>query len=704
MSALSPLYLLGLIAVAAPVIFHLIRRSPRGEVPFSSLLFLSASPPRLTRRSRLEHLLLLLLRAAALCLLALAFARPFLRQEAQWSLAEAPARRIAVLVDRSASMRRGSLWPRAKTLAGQAVAQCGPGDEFAVFAFDRTVQPVLSFAEAASLDRARRADLAAQRIDRLEPTWAATNLGQALIDAIGAIEDVADSAKKTARMARRVVLISDLQEGSRLDALGEFEWPSDVELELKTVSDSGSNAGLYELAAPVDSAPAGPNRERRIRVFNEPGSNRERFTLSWEAALGSKLGDPIDVYVPPGESRVVRVPPPPRALAPRTLVLTGDTVSFDNRFHVADVKNEELDVLYVGLDRAVDPSGMLYYLNRVFPDNGRRSVRIQARRPSEAFDAPPDRTPALAIVAAEIPRESAVRLRHYVTSGGTLVFVAARPGRSETLAALADLAPPLLEEAVVPRDVMLGEIAFDHPLFVPMAAAQYSDFTKIHFWKYRRLPAAMIGESRVLARFENGDAAILERPLGKGNLIVLASGWNPADSQLARSSKFVPLLMAMLDRRDPRSSADENHVVGDRIRIPAPGDSRKAVVVHKPAGKLVSLAPGSEAFDDTDLPGVYAVDLPDGRREFAVNLDPSESKTQGLAIETLEQLGCRLAKPAGTVLDVETLRQMRNAELESRQKLWRWLIAVAICVLIVETWLAGRIKRPRLAHAEVLST
>ena len=78
MSFLTPLYILGALAIAAPIVFHLIRRTPRGEVPFSSLMFLSPSPPRLTRRSRLDHWLLLLLRAAALCLLAFAFARPFL--------------------------------------------------------------------------------------------------------------------------------------------------------------------------------------------------------------------------------------------------------------------------------------------------------------------------------------------------------------------------------------------------------------------------------------------------------------------------------------------------------------------------------------------------------------------------------------------------------------------------------------------------
>ena len=87
-----------------------------------------------------------------------------------------------------------------------------------------------------------------RQLDRLAPSWGGTNLGQALIDAVSAIEDMADTSEKSGRMPRRVVLISDLPQGSRLEALGDFEWPSDVELELKTVTDDGSNAGLAVLA------------------------------------------------------------------------------------------------------------------------------------------------------------------------------------------------------------------------------------------------------------------------------------------------------------------------------------------------------------------------------------------------------------------------------------------------------------------------
>ena len=51
-------------------------------------------------------------------------------------------------------------------------------------------------------------------------------------------------------------MISDLSQGSRLDALGEFEWPSDVELDLKTVAVTGSNAGLERLADQIEGEPA----------------------------------------------------------------------------------------------------------------------------------------------------------------------------------------------------------------------------------------------------------------------------------------------------------------------------------------------------------------------------------------------------------------------------------------------------------------
>jgi sirohydrochlorin ferrochelatase len=702
MSFLTPLYVLGVLAVVAPIVFHLIRRSPRGEVPFSSLMFLSPTPPRLTRRSRLDNWLLLLLRAAALCLLAVAFGRPFLRQAVQLSFNDVERRRIAVLIDTSASMRRGDLWPRAKAIAEEVIAGCRATDQVAVYSFDASTRPLLGFEESATLDPRRRLAIAKARLDSLAPTWGRTELGQALIDAVAAIEDEADTSEKAARMPRRIVLIGDLQQGSRLDALGNFEWPSEVELDLKTVSVSGSNAGLHWLADQVEGESSEADPQRRVWVSNDSGSRQENFELLWVDEKGTETGKPIPVYVPPGESRVVRVPRPPGSSALRALRLKGDTYPFDNSLFFADERRDDATVLYVGTDGADDPEGLLYYLQRVFLDSPQRSVRVRSAPPQSVLALESERSLPLVILATETTPENVRALQNYARAGGTLLYVVTSPGPAKTLAALAeaDTSPQEVEEATVSRDVMLGEISFDHPLFAPLAGAQFNDFTKIHFWKYRRINAHALGDARVLARFENGDAAVLEKPLGKGRLVVLTSGWQPADSQLARSSKFVPLMSALLESRTARPVDAANHIVNDRVPLPVSDDSTKGLVIHKPDGAAITAEPPSPFFADTDEPGVYTIDTPAGARSFAVNLDPLESKTAPLHVETLEQLGCRLANHARERVDQAYVQQLQNMELENRQKLWRSLILAAIGVLIVETWLAGRKTEPRSPRAE----
>ncbi len=77
MNFLTPWFLIGGLAIAGPVVFHLIRRAARERVSFSSLMFLRPTAPRVTRRRKLEHFWLLLLRCLALLLLAAGFARPF---------------------------------------------------------------------------------------------------------------------------------------------------------------------------------------------------------------------------------------------------------------------------------------------------------------------------------------------------------------------------------------------------------------------------------------------------------------------------------------------------------------------------------------------------------------------------------------------------------------------------------------------------
>src|SRR5205085_1497151 len=134
----------------------------------------------------------------------------------------------------------------------------------------------------------------------------------------------------------------------------------------------GSNAGVQWLDDPAGAEAPGAEARPRVRVSNDPGSRQEAFQLLWVDDQGAGAGKPVDVYVPPGESRVVRVPPPPGPSTRRTLRLRGDAHGFDNTLFLAAGRQEEATVLYLGTDAADDPAGLLYYLQRVFPDTPRR--------------------------------------------------------------------------------------------------------------------------------------------------------------------------------------------------------------------------------------------------------------------------------------------------------------------------------------------
>src|SRR5688572_12586709 len=170
MSFLAPLFLVGALAVAAPIIFHLIRRTSREKIPFSSLMFLQPTPPRVTRSSRLENIFLLLLRCLVLCLLALGFARPFLQKPVAADNAAGAGQRIVILVDASASMKRDNLWSEARAKAEQVLKRTAPADTVSLFLFDRTARPLMSFEQWTATPIGDRIALALQRLSTITPT------------------------------------------------------------------------------------------------------------------------------------------------------------------------------------------------------------------------------------------------------------------------------------------------------------------------------------------------------------------------------------------------------------------------------------------------------------------------------------------------------------------------------------------------------
>jgi hypothetical protein len=198
--------------------------------------------------------------------------------------------------------------------------------------------------------------------------------------------------------------------------------------------------------------------------------------------------------------------------------------------------------------------------------------------------------------------------------------------------------------------------------------------------------------AQVLANFDSGDPAWLELPMGKGSLLIFTCGWHPSDSQLALSSKFVPLFYSILEYSGVLAGQQSQYFVGDNIPIPHLIKAASPnIQIRKPDDSLVSLDTDQETFAQTDLPGIYTIETSAGNHLFAVNLPGRECQTAAMQIEDIERFGVSFKQSSDIAVEQTTpaKRQRSFAGMEFEQKLWRWILVVLLAVSLVEIWLAG---------------
>jgi hypothetical protein len=680
-SFLAPLFLAGAAAVALPFIFHLIRRSSREKVVFSSLMFLDASPPRITKRSRLEHILLLLLRCAVICLLTFAFARPFLQKPMAAAAVTDQSARVAIIVDSSASMRREDLWLAAKERTLAAVRALKPSDTFAVYTFDQQLRSVLGFADSVQLPPADRVAAVQNRLGGITPSWSGTHLGNAMIQSTEhLLEQLNRDSKEQGNTSLRLVVISDLQAGAKLDGLQGFEWPNKLQVDLQPVAAKQvSNAGLQILEEAQNAFAASTNAAVRVRVQNSAPSKVEQFELQWRRGTVEPVGEKVSVYVPAGQSRIIAAPGKPEGA--QSLALMGDSTDFDNVAYSAQPKRNEILIGYFGPEHPNDPQQMRYYLHRAF-DQTNLSTRVVAFTNSIPTNA---QNLGLLVIGSAPTPEVTELAKSLLQSGRTVLLPMRDPASANAISTLTGGLLTGSPEAQVNNFGMFGRISFQHPLFAPFSDARYSDFTKIHFWKYRALDLSNITNATVIASFDSGQPLLAEIPIEKGRLLVLGTTWRPVDSQLALSTKFVPLLFGILEQSANLRLYSHQYIVGDTV--PLPPETKE---IKLPNGESKSVVGGR--FAETTTPGIYTV----ADFQFAVNVDPAETKIAPLTPDDLSSLGIPLkaAPDLATQGDEQTRqRNLLASDTEARQKLWRNFLLIALLFIVVESWLSGRLSR-----------
>ncbi|MCA9170525.1 MAG: hypothetical protein KDB23_22760, partial [Planctomycetales bacterium] len=452
-----------------------------------------------------------------------------------------------------------------------------------------------------------------------------------------------------------------------------------------------------------------PHDTSRFRLYNDSPLETLSVELAWQGDKSPTQQVARRVQVPPQRAHVVTLTQP---IGVDQLRLSGDAESFDNVAFVSPVQPRQVVVRLLGATDD-DPATLYYYLQRASLGVGATEVIIEPLALTDATSLSPQETP-LVICTRPMDEGEGRLLRSYAQKGGR-VFVVLDPNEAQWdrrvvagagdddsattdvagapaagLAALLDLRNVTLETRRHEPYAMLGEIDLRHALLVPFQDPKFADFTKIRVWQSYKLTADHEQPWQSLMRYDDGTPCWVEQGVDQGKIWILTTGWRPETSQLALSTKFVPLLAGLLRETSARLEASRPMLVGDPIQF-APQPAPRAVI--DPAGKTHVMASDDEAFAATDLPGLYTLARDAGPEIVAVNLAPEESRLQPIDPQELEKLGIQLGKHE-TASELELReRQLKDFELESRQQGWRWLIFAALAILLAETWVAGRTSR-----------
>lgn len=137
MNFLFPTFLIGLTAIAIPIIIHLFNFRKYKKVYFTNVQFLKELKQESDSKSRLKEWLILLMRILAITCLVFAFAQPFIPGKSKNTQGE---KAVSVYVDNSFTMenlnKKGTLLENAKSFAAEIVKSFNTSDKFQLITND----------------------------------------------------------------------------------------------------------------------------------------------------------------------------------------------------------------------------------------------------------------------------------------------------------------------------------------------------------------------------------------------------------------------------------------------------------------------------------------------------------------------------------------------------------------------------------------
>lgn len=625
MGFLSPLFLLAAVAVAVPLVLHLVHRHETRRVAFPALRYLLRTEREHARRIRFRQLLLLLLRVAVMLLLVLAGARLFVRGAGG---AHEPTA-LAIVLDNSLSTSRlvgeERLLDRLKALAEATLDLAGPDDRIWVIRAGEPWEVVTPGDAAAARRRVRETDVSA----------ASSDLPGSVARAAGLVRDAGLPAAE-------VQVLSDLQ-ATAFPEPGAGPAPSPVSLVVyRPPEQPPVNRHVAEVLVGGGLAPlAGRRSEVGIRVEG-PGADGEAVPL--RLVVGERIR--AAAHVPLGTVAVLPFGPFPAGWIEGYVETDPDALRADDR---------------------------RWFARRV--------------RPPPTVIAPPATPPFLA-QALDVLEESG-RIRRAAAGAADVAISAGSGGTPEAAAQVvvppadAALLPALnrrLAGLGVPWRYETAPAEGETTVASDRTTARLEGIRVRR--AYRLVPSddASVLPEQVLARLADGAPWLVEGPLPQGGRYrLMASPFVPEATELPVSASMVPLMEWLLTPSG-RSAGEAGLLAGESLALPA-----SATAVETPGGTRVAVD-GTRVFRATREPGVHVVLAGDSVLErVAVNPPPRESLLAPVPPNELEgRLGGRIRTASDARSWSETVFTSRQGP-----ELWRPLLLAALVLLLVEGWVAA---------------
>ncbi len=525
MSFLTPLFLLGLAALAVPVLIHLTQKERKSVVAFPSLMFLRKIPYESVQRRRIRDWLLLALRLAAIAMIVTAFARPFLRGS-NVAAAAGGARDIVVLLDRSYSMSYGDTWSRAQRAAVQAIADATPADRISLVLFADTAEVTVR----STPDRSR----AQAEINASKPGAGSTKFAPAI--------KLASSLLSESLLPRKeVVIVSDFQRGG---------WQPDDTLRLpggttiKTSFVEGAQGANLALTPVSLLRTREGNQPERVTVtagvLNRTGTAANDVPIALE--IDGRVVQDLKISVAANASASVSFAPltvlnaNTRATVKLGGATTPDALPIDNVFHFVLTPAAPVPVTVVSQGTA----DTMLYLSRALAIGEQPRFDASLQSPEGLAGDGTNRARVMLLNDVPVGETLATRLVAFVEGGGGLM-IATGP-RASWPSGRANWLPAAIGQAVdrTRGAARLSGMDFGHEIFEPFRAPRSGDFSTARYYSYRALTTAK-GAS-VLARFDTGEPALVEKTAGRGRVAVYASTLDLSWNDLPLKPMFLPFV------------------------------------------------------------------------------------------------------------------------------------------------------------------